>query len=708
MTVSLVTGGNGYFGSLLVERLLVAGHTVRVLDIDPTGSQPDGVEVMVADIRDPAALRRAVAGVDAVFHNVAQVPLARDPALLRSVNVDGTVALLAAAARRAWPRSCTRRRAPCSGSLTTTPSANATCRTRSRPTAPPSSPPSGRACAPAADGLDVTIVRPRTILGHGRLGIFGILFDWIADGADPFVLGDGSNRYQFVHADDLARLCIAAAQAPGPDIFHAGTDRFGTMGAAIANLCEHAGTGAHVRSLPARPAAALMRATARLGLTPFAPYHWLMYGRSMWFDIEHARDRLGWTPRWSNDEMLADSYDWFVANRALATAGASGSRHRRSASSRLLGLLKSLDVSMPRPSVRRSPGAVVAVALMAALAYVPALMSSPGTMPADTKLYLYLDPRRLVSDSIWSFDARQFAGWVPHQVIAYLWPSGPWYVAAQAIGLPDWVAHRLWIGTIMFAAGTGIAWAVRRRLGFGLAAAVTAGLVYQLSPYLVPYVSRTSSMLLPWAGLGWVLGLTIGAADSNPVAGRRAVRAGDRHHRFGERNRPRDGGPGAAAVAAARRGRTHGDGPPGRRRRHPHRGAGDRHLAVVAGDAVDPGPPGRRPARLLGIAGGRQPHVDGDRGVAWARLLADVRARPVRPDHDRRSRLHDGDGWQRAGAPGGARFRARAGRTGRVGVHTVRRPPVRGGPDVRRRGAVGRRAPVRPPLAARPPPRRRR
>ena len=85
-----------------------------------------------------------------------------------------------------------------------------------------------------------------------------------------------------------------------------------------------------------------MRATARLGLTPFAPYHWLMYGRSMWFDLEHARDGLGWTPRWSNDEMLADSYDWFVANRALAAAGASGSRHRRTASSRLLALLKSL------------------------------------------------------------------------------------------------------------------------------------------------------------------------------------------------------------------------------------------------------------------------------------------------------------------------------------------------------------------------------
>lgn len=148
---------------------------------------------------------------------------------------------------------------------------------------------------------------------------------------------------------------------------------------------------------------------------------------------------------------------------------------------------------------------------MAALAYVPALTSSPGRMPTDTKLYLYLDPRRLVADSIWTFDGRQFAGWVPHQVIAYLWPSGPWYVAAQAVGLPDWVAHRLWIGTIMFAAGAGVAWAARR-LGLSVAAAVAAGLVYQLSPYLVPYVSRTSSMLLPWAGLGWIVGLTVGAA----------------------------------------------------------------------------------------------------------------------------------------------------------------------------------------------------
>lgn len=163
------------------------------------------------------------------------------------------------------------------------------------------------------------------------------------------------------------------------------------------------------------------------------------------------------------------------------------------------------------PAGRAVTTARLGVLVLAVLAYVPALLSSPGRMQADTKLYLYLDPRRLLADSVWTFDGRQFAGWVPHQVIAYGWPSGPWYVVAQAAGLPDWVAHRLWIGTIMFAAGTGVAWAARR-LGLSVEAALAAGLVYQLSPYLVPYISRTSSMLLPWAGLGWIVGLTVGAA----------------------------------------------------------------------------------------------------------------------------------------------------------------------------------------------------
>ena len=149
--------------------------------------------------------------------------------------------------------------------------------------------------------------------------------------------------------------------------------------------------------------------------------------------------------------------------------------------------------------------------MLGLLAYVPSLLSSPGRMPADTKLYLYLDPGRLIADAPWTFDGRQFAGWVPHQVIAYLWPQGPWYWAFDRLNVPDWVAHRLWIGSLFLLAGTGVLWCARR-LGLGLAAAFAAAVVFQLSPYLLPYVSRTSAMLLPWAGLGWLVGLTVLAA----------------------------------------------------------------------------------------------------------------------------------------------------------------------------------------------------
>ena len=73
------------------------------------------------------------------------------------------------------------------------------------------------------------MTRPRTIMGHGRLGIFQILFEWIREGYNIPVLGRGDNVYQFVHADDLAEACILAAARPGPTTYNCGALRPGTM-----------------------------------------------------------------------------------------------------------------------------------------------------------------------------------------------------------------------------------------------------------------------------------------------------------------------------------------------------------------------------------------------------------------------------------------------------------------------------------------------
>src|SRR4030095_2951365 len=92
----LVTGGSGYFGSLLVTELLNRGDKVRVLDVNDAADRPVDVELVQADVRDPEAVTLACADVEVVYHNVAQVPLARDSRLLESVNVGGTNALLTA------------------------------------------------------------------------------------------------------------------------------------------------------------------------------------------------------------------------------------------------------------------------------------------------------------------------------------------------------------------------------------------------------------------------------------------------------------------------------------------------------------------------------------------------------------------------------------------------------------------------------------
>ena len=150
-------------------------------------------------------------------------------------------------------------------------------------------------------------------------------------------------------------------------------------------------------------------------------------------------------------------------------------------------------------TLSRRARTMLALTVLALLAYVPALLSSPGRMPADTKLSLYLDPGRLISDAPWTFDARQFAGWVPHQMIAYLWPQGPWYWVAGGIGLPDWVAQRLWIGTLFLVAGTGVLW-MARRLGLSLLAALAALVVGTVGA-----VNATALMMIAPAPVLWLL-----------------------------------------------------------------------------------------------------------------------------------------------------------------------------------------------------------
>jgi nucleoside-diphosphate-sugar epimerase len=311
----LITGGSGYFGTTLAEMALARGDVVRILDLNPPGQTLAAAEYYAGDVRDRTTVRRACTDIDIVFNNVAQVPLAKDRALFDEVNVGGTANVLVAA-RDAGVKKVVH---TSSSAVFGIPEHNPV--TEQTPCRPLEAYGAAKLRAEmlchdaVVGGLDVTIVRPRTVLGHGRLGVMALLFEFVADGAPVFVLGGGHNRYQLVHTNDLADACLRAGDRATPSIYNVGALEFGTMRETLQALVDHAQTGSRVRSLPVAPARLAMHALASLGLAPFAPYHWLLYSESLYFDVSNVRAELGWEPTHSNASMVIESYEWFLAHR---------------------------------------------------------------------------------------------------------------------------------------------------------------------------------------------------------------------------------------------------------------------------------------------------------------------------------------------------------------------------------------------------------
>ena len=144
---------------------------------------------------------------------------------------------------------------------------------------------------------------------------------------------------------------------------------------------------------------------------------------------------------------------------------------------------------------------------LALVCYVPLLLTESGKLGADTKVYLYLDPAKLLSKALYMWDPSVGLGTVTHQNIGYLFPMGPYYWFMELLNVPDWIAQRLWLGSVMFLGGLGVRYLLRtvRWEGPGVTVACFA---YALSPYLLHYFYKHSVILLPFTALPWLIAFT--------------------------------------------------------------------------------------------------------------------------------------------------------------------------------------------------------
>ncbi len=306
----LVTGGAGFIGSHVVERLLADGHRVRILDNFSTGARANlpfaaragrALEIIEGDIRDLPAVERAAAGARVVFHQAAMRSVPRsvkDPLGANEHNVGGTLNVLEAA-RRARVRRVVY--------------ASSSSVYGDRPDLPkredqPPAPISPYAVSKAAGEQYATVwsrLYGVETVGLRYFNVFGPRQDpkseyaaviprfilWGLRGEPLEVHGDGTQSRDFTYIDNVveANLLAARAEGVGGEVFNVGCGARVSLLDIIARLEALLGRGLERRHTPARP-----------GDVP----HTLA-------DIDKAERLLGYAPVVGFDEGLRRAVDYF-------------------------------------------------------------------------------------------------------------------------------------------------------------------------------------------------------------------------------------------------------------------------------------------------------------------------------------------------------------------------------------------------------------
>jgi len=358
----LITGGAGFIGSHLARELLGCGYKVRVLDnLSPQVHGPDAerpaylpedVELMVGDIRSPEAARKALAGIDAVYHFAATVGVGQSMYEIRrytDVNNLGTATLLEALIEKPVERLVVASSMSIYGEgLYQAPDGTTVSGTERplsqlkagdwelrdadglalRPVATPETKTPSlssvyalskydqeRLCLMIGRAYHIPTVALRFFnvfgtcqaLSNPYTGVLAIFASRYLNGRPPLIFEDGQQQRDFVAVQDVAQACRLALETPAAagQVFNVGSGHAYT----VAEIAERM-----ARTLGCEEIAAEITGQYRAGDI-----------RHCFADISLARRVLGYAPRVSLEDGLREIAQWLegqVAQDHVAQAGA--------------------------------------------------------------------------------------------------------------------------------------------------------------------------------------------------------------------------------------------------------------------------------------------------------------------------------------------------------------------------------------------------
>lgn len=300
----VVTGGAGFIGSHIVQRLLSRGDQVRIADDFSSGRRenvPSGVEVVEGDLADPAVAARAAAGCQFVIHQAAipSVPRSvKDPVTSNRANVDGTLNMLIAARDAGATRFVFAGSSSVYGDTAVLPK-------REDMKASPLSPYAlqkyvgEQYCQMFTRlyGLETVVTRyfnvfgPRQQPGSPYSGVISLFIEALADGKAPTVHGDGRQTRDFTFVADVVTGVLKCCEAPN-----------------VAGEVINVACGGRISLLD------LIRSVQTILNSHVEP----VFGpsregdvRDSQADISKARKLLGFSPEVPFDEGLRQTVAWF-------------------------------------------------------------------------------------------------------------------------------------------------------------------------------------------------------------------------------------------------------------------------------------------------------------------------------------------------------------------------------------------------------------
>lgn len=342
METVLVTGGAGFFGSILKKQLIDAGYKVIVLDLEKDTDKYDNLISIQGDIRDNIILNTLFKTYQfrAVFHLAAFLAHeVKNKSELWSSNVEGTRCVRDACIRYGVKNIIFT-------------SSNCLWAEDAPEPVPETKEPNpieiygkskweGEKLLLETEGeLNSTIFRCPTIIDEGRLGLLALLFEFIDENRKLPMVGDGNNRYQFIYAKDLGNACIKAVTAKKTEIYNIGSDNVKTFNDVYQYVIDKSGSKSRLWHLPKGFMTFGMKVCHVLHISPLGPYQYKMISASFIFDTEKIKKELDWAPTLTNEEMLLRSYEYYKLNRKEIEQRKDVSAHKRGAKAGIIRVLK--------------------------------------------------------------------------------------------------------------------------------------------------------------------------------------------------------------------------------------------------------------------------------------------------------------------------------------------------------------------------------